>query len=68
MFNAENGSEIYSLLEFQLVTGKKHQIRLACAGPLAASIIGDRQYGFKGAPDLFRRSFKFTALQERELL
>ena len=42
----EGASEIYSLLEMRLDTGKKHQLRLACSNALGAPIIGDRKYGY----------------------
>lgn len=38
--------EHYSLLEFELQTGKKHQIRLACAYALKTPIVGDYKYGY----------------------
>lgn len=65
---SEGASEIYSLLEMRLDTGKKHQLRLACSNALGAPIIGDRKYGYTQANDLFRKSFKYTATQERQLL
>jgi len=68
MFTQTEGAEVYSLLEMKLHTGKKHQLRLACSHALAAPILGDRKYGYVQANDLFRRSFKFTAIQERKLL
>lgn len=68
MFTQTEGTEVYSLLEMKLHTGKKHQLRLACSHALAAPILGDRKYGYTQANDLFRRSFKYTAIQERKLL
>ena len=62
MFTKTEGSEVYSLLEMELFTGKKHQLRLGCTYALAAPILGDRKYGFTAADDLFRRSLKYTAL------
>lgn len=55
-------------MEMTLDTGKKHQLRMACSYALGAPIIGDRKYGYEVANDLFRRSFKYTAIQERKLL
>jgi len=47
MFNgAATGKELYHLMEFDLLTGKKHQIRLNCSYALNAPIIGDRKYGY----------------------
>ena len=63
-----HSEEIYSLLEMKLGTGKKHQLRLMCSNVLLSPVLGDYKYGFEDAPDLFRRSMKYTALQERRLL
>ncbi len=41
---------------------------MATSYALGAPIIGDRKYGYQNANDLFRRSFKYTAIQERKLL
>jgi 23S rRNA-/tRNA-specific pseudouridylate synthase len=68
MFTLKEGPEIYTMLEMRLETGKKHQLRLNCAYAFNSPIIGDRKYGYQHAQDLFRRSFKFTAIQERKLL
>lgn len=62
--------ESYHLLRLELETGKKHQIRLACANALGAAIVGDFRHGYdsqKFSTDLLRRSFKYTKLQERRL-
>jgi 23S rRNA-/tRNA-specific pseudouridylate synthase len=67
MFTQFDGTEVYSLMEMKLHTGKKHQLRLACSHALGAPILGDRKYGYTQANDLFRRSFKYTAIQERKL-
>jgi 23S rRNA-/tRNA-specific pseudouridylate synthase len=55
-------NEFYSLLEMDLFTGKKHQLRLMCSFALESPLIGDSKNWYNGAFDLFRRSFKYTAI------
>ena len=38
--------EAYHLVRFELETGKKHQIRLACAHALGSPIVGDFKHGY----------------------
>ena len=69
--NAEKDiAEKYSLVQFSLGTGKKHQIRLACAYALKMPIVGDFKYTYDSqnmSNDLLRRSLKYTKYQERDL-
>lgn len=47
---------------FELLTGKKHQIRLASAYAIGCPILGDFKYGYESslAETLFRRKLKYT--------
>jgi 23S rRNA pseudouridine1911/1915/1917 synthase len=48
-----------SLLDVQLATGKKHQIRLGCA-QAGCPIIGDERYGAKKAPKLALHAYMLS--------
>jgi len=57
-----NPDEKFQLATFELLTGKKHQIRLASAYAFGCPILGDFKYGYKDSltDTLFRRKLKYT--------
>jgi 23S rRNA pseudouridine955/2504/2580 synthase len=54
-----------SLVQLAAETGRKHQLRVACASVLQAPIVGDRKYGWRGSSmrvplHLHARSLRFS--------